>query len=167
MAAQLENSTLDFRLGAVSTNFYRAGVPGAAAGANNAELCDFVTTGTAFTNCTFLNTASNRGDERGFQSLKRVLVDRWLPASAEVDEARQRDNPIKLLTSGAERKLDGSLPFYTGGRWRFVDRHFELLDDAGTMLLRFETRPQPAAEAGMLALEQHFFEAVTQYIDRP
>ena len=32
-------------------------------------------------------------------------------------------------------------------RWRFVDRHFELLDDAGTMLLRFETRPQPAAEA--------------------
>ena len=46
----------------------------------------------------------------------------FLPASAEVDEARQRDNPIKLLTSGAERKLDGSLPFYTGGRWRFVDR---------------------------------------------
>ena len=32
-------------------------------------------------------------------------------------------------------------------RWRFVDRHFELLDDAGTMLLRFETRPQPAAGA--------------------
>ena len=31
--------------------------------------------------------------------------------------------------------------------WRFVDRYFEMLDDTGTLLLKLETRPQPATEA--------------------
>ncbi len=51
-----------------------------------------------------------------------VVPPGFLPASAEVDAARQRENPVKLLTSGGERALDGQPPFYTGGRWRFVDR---------------------------------------------
>jgi hypothetical protein len=51
-----------------------------------------------------------------------VRPEGFLPASAEVDVVRQGHNPIKLLTSGAERALDGLPSFYTGGRWRFVDR---------------------------------------------
>jgi hypothetical protein len=29
-------------------------------------------------------------------------------------------NPLKVLTSGVERK--GSVPFYSGGKWRFAER---------------------------------------------
>ena len=47
----------------------------------------------------------------------------FLRAHAEHDEAMQMDNPLKVLTSGVERKLpDSSKVFRAGGKWRFVER---------------------------------------------
>ena len=47
----------------------------------------------------------------------------FLRAHAEYDEAMQMDNPLKVLTSGVERKLpDSSKVFRAGGKWRFVER---------------------------------------------
>lgn len=43
-----------------------------------------------------------------------------LHAVAEVDEIKQMANPIKVLTSGVERK--GSTPFFSSGKWRFAER---------------------------------------------
>ena len=44
----------------------------------------------------------------------------FLHALAEHEAARQMLNPLKVLTSGVERK--GSEPFYSSGKWRFVKR---------------------------------------------
>ena len=42
---------------------------------------------------------------------------------AEYDEAMQMGNPLKVLTSGVERKLSHpSKVFKAGGKWRFVER---------------------------------------------
>ena len=41
-------------------------------------------------------------------------------ALAEHEAAKQMLNPLKVLTSGVERK--GAEPFYSSGKWRFVDR---------------------------------------------
>ena len=47
----------------------------------------------------------------------------FLHAHAEHDEAMQMGNPLKVLTSGVERKLtDPSKVFRSGGKWRFVER---------------------------------------------
>ena len=47
----------------------------------------------------------------------------FLRAHAEHDEAMQMGNPLKVLTSGVERKLpDPSKVFRAGGKWRFVER---------------------------------------------
>lgn len=43
-----------------------------------------------------------------------------LHAVAEADEVHQMGNPIKVLTSGVERK--GTVPFFSSGKWRFVER---------------------------------------------
>lgn len=44
----------------------------------------------------------------------------FLQAHAEFEAAKQMMNPLKVLTSGVERK--GTAPFYAGGKWRFVQR---------------------------------------------
>jgi hypothetical protein len=44
----------------------------------------------------------------------------FLHAHAEHESHRQMLNPLKVLTSGVERK--GSIPFYSGGKWRFAER---------------------------------------------
>ena len=41
---------------------------------------------------------------------------------AEEDEAEQRGNPVKILTSGPERRVPYARVFYVGGKWRFVER---------------------------------------------
>jgi len=47
----------------------------------------------------------------------------FLHAHAEHDEAMQMENPLRVLTSGVERKLpDPSKVFRAGGKWRFVER---------------------------------------------
>jgi hypothetical protein len=43
-----------------------------------------------------------------------------LHALAAIDELKQMGNPVKVLTSGVERK--GQTPFYSSGKWRFVQR---------------------------------------------
>ena len=44
----------------------------------------------------------------------------FLEAIADYDVANQAGNPIRVLTSGVERK--GSTPFFSSHKWRFVDR---------------------------------------------
>ncbi|NDY93658.1 metallophosphoesterase [Ideonella sp. TBM-1] len=44
-----------------------------------------------------------------------------LPAVAAADELRQMAHPVRVLTSGVERAAEK--PFFTSGRWRFVQRH--------------------------------------------
>jgi hypothetical protein len=44
----------------------------------------------------------------------------FLHAQAEHEVNKQMLNPLKVLTSGVERK--GRKPFFTGGKWRFIDR---------------------------------------------
>lgn len=43
-----------------------------------------------------------------------------LDAVGQLDEARQMLNPLRVLTSGVERRADA--PFHAGGQWRFVQR---------------------------------------------
>ena len=44
----------------------------------------------------------------------------YLKALAQQDLMEQMENPIKLMTSGAEKLVDTL--FYVGGKWRFIDR---------------------------------------------
>ena len=44
----------------------------------------------------------------------------FMHAQAEQDANKQMLNPLKVLTSGVERK--GLLPFFSGGKWRFAER---------------------------------------------
>ena len=44
----------------------------------------------------------------------------FLHAQAEHESNKQMLNPLKVLTSGVERK--GSAPFFASGKWRFVER---------------------------------------------
>lgn len=44
----------------------------------------------------------------------------FLHAIADHDVANQAGNPIRVLTSGVERK--GDVPFFSSHKWRFVDR---------------------------------------------
>ena len=44
----------------------------------------------------------------------------FLDAIADYDEANQEGNPIRVLTSGVERR--GVKPFFSSHKWRFVDR---------------------------------------------
>jgi hypothetical protein len=44
----------------------------------------------------------------------------FLHAHADYDSVRQMMNPLKVLTSGVERK--GRAPFYASGKWRFAER---------------------------------------------
>lgn len=44
----------------------------------------------------------------------------FLHAHADHDSVHQMMNPIRILTSGVERK--GNAPFFTGGKWRFAER---------------------------------------------
>jgi hypothetical protein len=46
-----------------------------------------------------------------------------LDAVVQEDLATQRDNPVKVLTSGVEVEVEVGKHFFTGGRWRFVQRH--------------------------------------------
>lgn len=54
--------------------------------------------------------------------VESVRPTRHLEAVAEEDEALQRDNPIKILTSGLEVSVSPGGHFFTGGKWRFVQR---------------------------------------------
>lgn len=51
-----------------------------------------------------------------------VIPTRHLDAVAAEESIFQLENPIKLLTSGAERPVPPGMHFYAGGRWRFVER---------------------------------------------
>lgn len=44
----------------------------------------------------------------------------FMHALADFEASKQMMNPLKVLTSGVERK--GATPFFSSGKWRFVDR---------------------------------------------
>lgn len=44
----------------------------------------------------------------------------FMHALAEYEAGKQMMNPLKVLTSGVERK--GATPFFSSGKWRFVNR---------------------------------------------
>lgn len=50
------------------------------------------------------------------------LTPPFLHALAEHEANKQMMNPLKVLTSGVERKSKDSAPFYSSGKWRFVER---------------------------------------------
>jgi len=56
--------------------------------------------------------------EHGLENMHRQPP--FLHAHAEFESHKQMTNPLKVLTSGAERK--GTVPFYASGKWRFVER---------------------------------------------
>lgn len=45
----------------------------------------------------------------------------FLAKTSEYNLAHQMNNPLRVLTSGVEQKCQ--LPFYAGGKWRFVERY--------------------------------------------
>ena len=61
---------------------------------------------------------------QAFDLKNRTCVPKFLAARAEYEELKQMGNPIKVLTSGVERKIDFPTikPFFTNGKWRFVER---------------------------------------------
>jgi hypothetical protein len=73
---------------------------------------------------------------------------RHLEAVAEEDAVFQLDNPIKLLTSGAERPVNPGAHFYVGGKWRFVrrDRWWRNPVDKPTVVGHYWRRRGPAIE---------------------
>lgn len=56
--------------------------------------------------------------EHGLENMHRKPP--FLHAHAEFESNKQMKNPLKVLTSGVERK--GTVPFYASGKWRFVER---------------------------------------------
>jgi hypothetical protein len=63
-------------------------------------------------------------ERREFAGLREQHCEptRHLAAVAAVDAARQRGNPVKLITSGAEVEVAPGKHFFVGGKWRFVTR---------------------------------------------
>ncbi|MFZ9890027.1 MAG: hypothetical protein ACO3JL_21225, partial [Myxococcota bacterium] len=84
MEERLAASTLDWRIGLVTTQYWKDQI----GSGTTRTYCDFVTTTAAFKTCLDEVQAANRGDERGFESLKMILsgggsvAARWLPATA-------------------------------------------------------------------------------------
>lgn len=56
--------------------------------------------------------------ERGLENMHKEPP--FMHALADYEAGKQMLNPLKVLTSGVERK--GLTPFYAGGKWRFVER---------------------------------------------
>lgn len=88
---------------------------------------------------------------RRFAGLKRLdVVPDLLVAHPVAELARQMGNPVRVLTSGTERPVDG-LPFYTGGKWRFLQRHdwwADYQDDAAVVVGHYWRRRNGAAVDG-------------------
>ena len=83
MVAQLNNSTLDWRIGLITT-YYSSSEEDAQTNSGG-TYCNFMTTSTAFLNCLGNVVSSGRGTERGFQSLEEALTGRFLPVQAGTD----------------------------------------------------------------------------------
>jgi hypothetical protein len=57
---------------------------------------------------------------QAFDLTDETVVPPILDAIGREDELRQMENPLRVLTSGAERY--GTAPYYSGGRWRMTNR---------------------------------------------
>jgi len=99
MRQRLEASPLDFRVGIVTTYYFEA--PN-----NNETKKDFMTDLDVFEDCLNGNSggqcpnpivASGRGDERGFESLQKILDERWLLGGAQNGRADRIRPNAKVL----------------------------------------------------------------------
>lgn len=78
--------------------------------------------------------------------------DRHLPAEQERNLRQQNDNPVRVLTSGRERRVPEGGHFFVGGRWRFVARDpwWERYEDEVPVVIghywRRRDRPIPGRE---------------------
>jgi len=79
------------------------------------------------------NESKRRATENLIEQRMTAELERWehgldnmhqeppfMHALADHEAGKQMLNPLKVLTSGVERK--GLTPFYAGGKWRFVER---------------------------------------------
>ena len=68
--------------------------------------------------------------------VEAIKPTRHLAAVAEEEGALQRDNPVKILTSGLEVPVAPGTHFFTGGKWRFLqrDRWWERAVDRPTVI---------------------------------
>lgn len=79
------------------------------------------------------NESKRRATENQMEQLMAAELERWehglenrhreppfMHALADFEASKQMSNPLKVLTSGVERK--GSAPFFSSGKWRFVNR---------------------------------------------
>ncbi|MET0617440.1 MAG: metallophosphoesterase [Luteibacter sp.] len=67
-----------------------------------------------------------------------------LPALARKDEAHQMANPIRILTSGVERRT--AVPFFSSGKWRMVGRAgwwHDYTDDTPVIVGHYWRWPMP------------------------
>jgi len=100
MVAQLNNSTLDWRIGLITTYYYDT-VTDAQTNFGG-TYCDFMTTSVDFLACLANVQDDNRGSERGFQSLDEVLDARFLPvASGTDDKIRPGARVVAIFLSDA------------------------------------------------------------------
>lgn len=113
MGAQLDNSTLDWRIAIVTTYYWTT--------QDASTFKDFMTDAATFADCFDGDNngpcgsdivASGRGDERGHQSLQRILNERWLPAAdALANRVRPGARLLVIFLSDAgdqSRNADGS-----------------------------------------------------------
>ncbi len=79
------------------------------------------------------NESKRRATENQMEQRMAAELERWehglenrhreppfMHALADFEASKQMSNPLKVLTSGVERK--GSAPFFSSGKWRFVNR---------------------------------------------
>ena len=84
-----------------------------------------------------------------------------LHALGKCDEIRQMDNPLRVLTSGIERKAE--LPFFTSGQWRFSERQCwwdEYRDDVPVVVGHFWRQYLPMGRAELGKGDPYLFEGV-------
>ena len=79
-----------------------------------------------------------KAERKEFAGLRveAIKPTRHLAAVAEEEGALQRDNPVKILTSGLEVPVAPGTHFFTGGKWRFLqrDRWWERAVDRPTVI---------------------------------
>jgi hypothetical protein len=110
MVAQLGGSTLDWRVGLVTTAYYDTGAA--------ADYCDFTNNLTTFSTCVAGIDINSTGDERGLESVKRMLTGpngndgRWLPATtgaAADDKIRSEAEVVVIfLTDAGEQSASAA-----------------------------------------------------------
>jgi hypothetical protein len=85
----------------------------------------------------------------------------FLPAHAEKELSKAMHNPIKVLITGVEKR--GSVPFYAGNKWRFVERvsWWDEYGEATPVIVGHYWRRDPGVDRGPAHKgDLHMFEKI-------